>query len=164
MIAINTAIATRNGGYQGIGFAIPVNQAKWIADELSNHGKVRRAAIGIRMAELSPKNARRFKLPVNLGVLAYQVISDSAADRAGIKPLDVIVEFAGQRVRDPGDLQEEIERRPVGSTQEVKISRGGEEITLKVELAPLDDPTDVKSGKAAETKTESKESKEDASQ
>ncbi len=136
VIAINTAIATRNGGYQGIGFAIPINQAKWIADELDSHGKVRRAAIGIRTAELNPKIAGRFKLPVNLGVLAYQVISDSAADRAGIKLRDVIMEFAGERVRDPGDFQEIVERKPVGSMQQVKIYRAGKEITLEVELAP----------------------------
>ncbi len=97
VVAISTAIATRNGGYQGIGFAIPINQAKWIADELAEHGQVRRAAIGIRMAELNPKIATQFNLPTGLGVLAYQVIENSAADRAGIKPLDVIMEFAGER-------------------------------------------------------------------
>ena len=97
VIAISTAIATRNGGYQGVGFAIPIRQAKWIADELAAHGIVRRAAIGITGVELKPRIAARFKLTPNLGVLAYQVITDSAADRAGIKPLDVIVEFAGVR-------------------------------------------------------------------
>ena len=62
VIAISTAIATRNGGYKGIGFAIPINQAKWIADELSEHGVVRRAAIGLTMAKLNPDIARKFKL------------------------------------------------------------------------------------------------------
>lgn len=141
VIAISTAIATRNGGYQGIGFAIPIKQAKWIADELKDHGTVRRAAIGVSMAELNPKIANRFKLPVGLGVLVYQVITDSVADRAGIKPRDVIMEFAGERVRDPGDLQEAIERQPIGSIQDVKVSRKGEEKMFRVELAPLDDPT-----------------------
>ncbi|WP_146525515.1 S1C family serine protease [Novipirellula artificiosorum] len=140
-IAISTAIATRSGGYQGIGFAIPINQAKWIADELDHHGRVRRAAIGIVLAELNPKNAKIFKLPVGLGVVAYQVIEGSAADRAGLKPLDVILEFAGERVRKPSTLQEVVERKPVGSTQEVKIYRRGEEIVLTVELATLEDPT-----------------------
>lgn len=153
VIAISTAIATRNGGYQGVGFAIPIKQAKWIADELAAHGNVRRAAIGIRMAELNPKIAARFNLPPNLGVLAYQVISDSAADRAGIKPLDVILEFAGVRVRDPGDLQEEIERRPIGSAQDIKVLRDGEEVELTVELAPLDDTT----AKAEDDNNESKQ-------
>ncbi len=141
VIAISTAIATRNGGYQGVGFAIPIKQAKWIADDLTEHGKVRRAAIGIQMVELNPKNAARFRRPPNLGVLAYAVINGSAAERAGIKPLDVILEFAGERVRDPGDLQEAIERMPIGSVQDVKVDRKGKEVTLKVELAPLDDTT-----------------------
>lgn len=141
VVAISTAIATRNGGYQGVGFAIPVNHAKWIAEELAKHGKVRRAAIGIRMAELTPKIAAKFKLPVGLGVLAYQVIENSAADRAGIKPLDVILEFSGEPVDDPASLQSVVERKPVGSFQDVKIYRGGKEISLQVEIASLEDPT-----------------------
>jgi serine protease Do len=141
VVAISTAIATRNGGYQGIGFAIPINQAKWIAEELANHGHVRRAAIGIRMAELNAKIARKFNLPTGLGVLAYQIIENSAAQRAGIQPLDVILEFAGELVRDPGGLQQAVERQPVGSVQEVKILRKGEELIVKVELATVEDPT-----------------------
>jgi serine protease Do len=141
VIAISTAIATRNGGYQGVGFAIPINQARWIADELAAHGMVRRAAIGVRMAELNPRIATKFNLPAGMGVLAYQVIEDSAADRAGIRPLDVIMEFAGERVRDPGALQEVVERLPVGSIQEVKVYRDGKVETLAVELATVEDPT-----------------------
>ena len=140
-IAISTAIASRNGSYQGIGFAIPINQAKWIADELAQHNKVRRAAIGIRMAELNPKIAGKFKLPVGLGVLAYQITKDSAAEKAGIEPLDVILEFAGEKVSDPSSFQEIVERKPVGSIQDIKIYRKGKEIMLKVELATLEDPT-----------------------
>ena len=150
VIAISTAIATRNGGYQGIGFAIPINSAKWIADELATHGKVRRAAMGIRLAELNPKVAKKLNLPVNLGVLVYQVIDKSAAAAAGIKPLDVILEFAGERVRKPSSLQEVVERKPVGSTQTVKVFRAGEEMMLDVELATLEDPT-------VESKEEEKE-------
>jgi serine protease Do len=93
------------------------------------------------MAELNPKIAGRFDLPIRLGVLAYQVIENSAAERGGIKPLDVILEFAGERVRDPGSLQEAIERLPVGSIQKVKVFRKGEEIELEVELASVEDPT-----------------------
>jgi serine protease Do len=141
VIAISTAIATRNGGYQGIGFAIPINQAKWIAEEMVAHGKVRRAAIGISMAELKPKIARQFKLPAGLGVLAYQVIEDSAAQRAGIKPLDVITHFAGERVTKPSNLQRIVERKPIGSFQQVVLLRDGKEIKLQIEIASLEDPT-----------------------
>lgn len=141
VIAINTAIATRNGGYQGIGFAIPVNQSRWISRELAQFGQVRRAAIGIRLAELNPKVAKKLDLPVYLGVLVYQVISGSAADRAGLQNMDVVLEFAGQRVRKPGALQEAVERQPVGSTQSIKIYRNGKEVDKEIVLAPLEDPT-----------------------
>ncbi|WP_404306422.1 S1C family serine protease [Neorhodopirellula lusitana] len=146
VIAISTAIATRNGGYQGIGFAVPVNQARWIARELAQFERVRRAAMGIRLAELNPKNAKKLSLPTYLGVLVYQVIDDSAAQRAGLQNMDVILEFAGQRVRKPGALQEAVERQPVGSTQQIKIYRAGEELIKEIVLAPLEDPTAVEGG------------------
>lgn len=143
VVAISTAIATRNGGYQGIGFAIPINQAKWIADELAEHGRVRRAAIGIRLAELNKKVAMKLNLPVGAGVVVYQVIEGSAAAKAGMKPLDVITKFAGERISRANDLQEIVERLPIGSTQEVTILRTGESMKLQVQLAPIEDPTDV---------------------
>ncbi|WP_246114270.1 S1C family serine protease [Rubripirellula tenax] len=141
VVAISTAIATRNGGYQGIGFAIPINQAKWIAEELAKHGKVRRAAIGIRIAELTPKIAKKFDLPVGLGILAYQIIEGSAAERGGIQPLDVIVEIDGESINDPASLQSAVERLPVGSFQEFKVFRAGKEVTLQIEIASMEDPT-----------------------
>jgi serine protease Do len=145
VVAISTAIATRNGGYQGIGFAIPINQAKWIADELSQHGKVRRAAIGIRVADLNKKVASKFNLQVGIGVLVHQVIEGSAAAKANIKPLDVITDIAGNPVRRGTDVQEIVERLPVGSTQIFKVLRDGETVELQVQLAPIEDPTDVAS-------------------
>ncbi|TWU05748.1 S1C family serine protease [Stieleria varia] len=141
VIGINTAIATRSGFYQGVGFAVPINQAKWIADELDQHGRVRRAAIGTTLVELKPRIAEKFKLPPNLGVLVYQIIKDSVAERAGFKQLDVILEFGDQRVRDLTSLQEAIERTPIGSFEKVKIQRDGKEMILEVELAPAEDPT-----------------------
>lgn len=156
VVAISTAIATRNGGYQGIGFAIPINSAKWIADELAGYGEVRRAAIGTRNAELNPKIAAKFSLTPWMGVLVYQVIENSVAQRAGLKPLDVIVEFAGERVRDPASLQEAIERKLIGSLQELKVFRNGEEVTLNIELAAALDPT----GGATTKKTEEKNAEE----
>ena len=157
VIAISTAIATRSGFNQGIGFAIPIKQAKWIADELASHGVVRRAAIGITMAELKPKIANMFKLPVGIGVLAYEVIAGSAAEQAGIKPIDVIIEFAGERVRDPRSLREAIERQPVGTLQDIKVLRDGQEIELQVELATMENP-------AAPTSSDEEESSEEKSE
>ncbi len=141
VIAINTAIATRNGGYQGIGFAIPVNQAKWIARELAQYERVRRAAMGVRLTELNPKMAKALDMPSYHGVVVYQVIKDSVADVAGLQVADVIVEFAGERVHKMSALQQAVEQQPVGSTQELKIIRDGKEIVKQIVLAPIEDPT-----------------------
>lgn len=138
VIGVNTAIATRTGVFQGIGFAVPVDQASWIADELLEHGKVRRSRIGVRLAELNQQFSDELSLPVNSGVVAYQVSPDSAADKAGVKALDVIVEFGGQKVREPFELRRAIERRPAGSTQLMKVIREGEEISVEVELTPVE--------------------------
>ncbi len=150
VVAISTAIATRNGGYQGIGFAIPINQAHWIARELAEFQRVRRAAMGVRLAELNPKTAQKLDLPTYLGVLVYQVIKGSAADVAGLQSMDVILEFAGERVRRMSALQQVVEQQPVGSTQDVTISRGGKELTKQIILAPLEDPTALETEPSAE--------------
>ncbi len=150
VVAISTAIATRNGGYQGIGFAIPINQAHWIARELAQFQRVRRAAIGVRLAELNPKLAKKVDLPTYLGVLVYQVIKDSAAEVAGLQSMDVILECAGQRVRRMSALQQAVEQQPVGSTQDIKIQRDGKELTKQIVLAPLEDPTAVETDSPAE--------------
>ncbi|MCA9137368.1 MAG: trypsin-like peptidase domain-containing protein [Planctomycetales bacterium] len=141
VVGISTAIATRSGFYQGVGFAIPINQAHWIAQELDEHGQVRRAAIGTTLVELKPRIAKQFQLTPYSGILVYQIINGSVAEKAGIERLDVIVEFAGQRVRDSTTLQEAIERKPIGSKQPIVVQRGGKRVELMVELATVDDPT-----------------------
>lgn len=143
VIGINSAMATRGVGYIGIGFAIPINQARWIAEELAEQGRVRRAALGLRLADLNQRIASQVNLPAGLGVLVYQVIERSAAAQAGIRPLDVIIEFAGTRVRLASDLQEIVERTPIGSRQPVKVVREGRELELQVLLAPIEDPTET---------------------
>ncbi|TWU16665.1 S1C family serine protease [Allorhodopirellula heiligendammensis] len=143
VIAISTAIATRNGGYQGIGFAIPINQAHWIARELAEFQRVRRAAIGVTLADLNPKLAKKVGMPTYLGVLVAQVIKNSAAEVAGLQSMDVILEFAGQRVQRSRALQQAVEQQPVGSTQDIKIWRHGKELSKQIVLAPSDDPTAV---------------------
>lgn len=141
IIGINTAIATRTGSYQGIGFAIPSSQFEWIALELAEHGKVRRAAMGIRTADLNKRIAAQYNLPAGLGVLVHQVISGSAAAQAGLQPRDVILEFAGEPVQRASELQQMVERKPLGSLQAIKIWRRDQQLELNVRLAPREDPT-----------------------
>jgi len=139
VIGINTAIASNNGGYQGIGFAIPINRGKWVARELLEFGKVRRAYLGIRIGELTPQAARQLELSARAGVWVLATVPDGPAAAAGITNNDVIVEFAGTPVRSPGDLQDVVEQKPIGSTQEVVVIRGGKRIRSQVNVVTLPD-------------------------
>lgn len=139
VIGINTAIASNSGGYQGIGFAIPINRGKWVVSELLEFGKVRRAYLGIRIGELTAQAAKRLELSARAGVWVLATVSDSPAAEAGIENNDVIVEFAGTAVRSPGDLQDVVEQKPIGSTQEVLVIRDGKRVTLQVQMVALPD-------------------------
>ena len=141
VVGINTAIATNNGGYQGIGFAIPVNRATWVVRELLEQGRVRRAYLGIRISELTAEVAQRLKQPARSGVWVWEVISGSPAAEAGLRVDDIVVDFAGTPVRAPGDLQEAVERKPIGSRQKLTVLRQGTRLPLDVTMVALpDDP------------------------
>jgi len=137
VVGINTAIASSSGGYQGIGFAIPTDRAKWISQELLTRGTVRRAYLGIRIDELTPEAAQKLKLAPRSGVFVSDVEPDGPADEAGLKVNDVITEFAGQPVRGPRDLQDVVEQKPIDSKQVLKIMRDGASVTATVTLKEL---------------------------
>ncbi|HRX78573.1 MAG: trypsin-like peptidase domain-containing protein [Planctomycetaceae bacterium] len=139
VIGINTAIASNSGGYQGIGFAIPINRGKWVARELLEFGKVRRAYLGIRIGELTAQAAKQLELPARAGVWVLATVPGSPADEAGITSDDVIVEFAGTAVRSPGDLQDVVEQKTIGSSQEVVVMRAGERLRRQVKMVALPD-------------------------
>ncbi|MEM8680884.1 MAG: trypsin-like peptidase domain-containing protein [Planctomycetota bacterium] len=139
VIGINTAIASTSRGYQGIGFAIPSNQAKWVVRQLIEHGVVRRAYLGVNIADLTAGDAQRRGLPPMAGVLISNVKPNSPASRAGLMPDDVIVEFAGMRVRDARDLQGIVEQKAEGSSHPMKIIRDGLTSTLDVRVERLED-------------------------
>jgi serine protease Do len=139
VIGINTAIATNNGGNQGVGFAIPSNQIKWIVAELLAHGKVRRAWLGIKIGELDADAARRLKLKARSGVRVVSVFRDSPAANGGLENDDVIVKFGEVPVRSPGDLQAAVEQQPIGSARKMIVVRNGDNVTLDVTLAALPD-------------------------
>lgn len=137
VVGINTAIATNSGGYQGIGFVIPINRGKWVARELLQHGRVRRAYLGIKIGELTAQAARQLELPARAGVWVVGVVPDSPADEAGLVDDDVIVEFAGTAVRSPGDLQDVVERKAIGSRQDLVVLRKGKRIARTVTMTAL---------------------------
>jgi serine protease Do len=139
VIGINTAIASNNGAFQGVGFAIPVNLAKWVTPQLLKSGKVRRAYLGVEMDELEPKVAAKLGVPRGQGVLVKEVVPESPAAKAGLEPGDVIVAFAGRQIRGFRELQEVVERSPIGSKQKIDVVRAGEPRALQVTVTSLPD-------------------------
>ena len=132
VVGINTAIASNSGGYQGIGFAIPINHARWVLSQLHEHGEVRRSYLGVGIRTLTRQQAVDMGIPAVAGVFVTRVEPNAAAANAGLRVRDVIVEFAGTPVRDSGDLQNVVERKALGSRHQIKIFRDGTPRSLDV--------------------------------
>jgi len=138
VIGINTAIATNNGGYQGIGFAIPSNTARWVMNQLIKSGSVERAYLGVGIEPIDTDvKARKLGVQRGAGVLVDQVRPNSPAAEAGFQQDDVIVRFGDHKIHSPSELQELVERVPVNSKQQVEILRDGKLETLTVVAKPL---------------------------
>ncbi len=133
VIGINTAIATLGGGYEGIGFAVPSEHASWISSELRSFGKVRRALLGAGVAPPSPQAG--FK-PGTEGALVVNVATGSAAAKAGLKTGDLIIELAGQSIRQHGDVRQTVERLSTDMPHKLVIMRDQERMELEVQLQP----------------------------
>jgi serine protease Do len=141
VVGINTAIASNSGGYQGIGFAIPANLAKWISGQLIAKGKVERAFIGVEMKPLDRQMAAKLGVQDRKGVLVNDVVPGSPAAEAGVQDLDVITAFDDQPVQGTRSLQEIVERSAVGKPHKLTVVRDGRQLTLSVSVKPL--PTDL---------------------
>ncbi len=137
VVGINTAIASNNGSFQGIGFAIPSNQAKWVMHQLIKSGVVQRAYLGVSIEEVSGDLAQKFGVERHHGVLVAEVKPNTPAAKAGFEAGDVITEYAGKKVHSPRDLQELVERTAIDSRQDVKVLRDGKPVDLKVVVKPL---------------------------
>jgi S1-C subfamily serine protease len=150
VIGINTMIAS-NGAEQssGIGFAIPINTAKAVLSDLTRYGKVRRPSLGIVSFAIGPDLAQQMGLAADYGVLIQKVIPGGAAERAGLRggneqaylgnqPImiggDLIIAIDGQKVTDPQDVSELMDKHQAGDTVSVTIVRGRKEMTLKLIL------------------------------
>jgi serine protease Do len=132
VIGINTAISSNSGAYQGVGFAIPANLAKWVGGQLETAGKVHRAYLGVVIQPVTQSLAEQFKVKVHEGVLVTEVRSGTPAAAAGLNPGDVILDFAGKPVSSPRELQGLVESAKVGSSQTLTILRDGKRMTLNV--------------------------------
>jgi serine protease Do len=134
VVGINTAISSSSGGFQGVGFAIPVNVAKWVSSQLQKDGKVHRAYLGIGIQGMDQSLASQLNVPTSHGALVTDVQPNSPAAKAGFQPQDVIVEFAGAKINSPRNLQAIASRSPIGSAQPVVVLRDGKRVELQVTL------------------------------
>jgi serine protease Do len=132
VVGINTAIASSSGGFQGVGFAVPINQAKWVVEQLVSGGTVRRAYLGVGVDDVSGELAEQLGVQRNHGVLVGDVLPNSPAANAGIQEGDVITEYAGKHVGTRADLQQLVERTPLSGKQELKLLRNGKPMTFSV--------------------------------
>ncbi|HYL80343.1 MAG TPA: PDZ domain-containing protein, partial [Candidatus Acidoferrum sp.] len=140
VVGINTAIFSQTGGSVGIGFAIPINQAKGVLPELQAKGHVTRGWLGVSIQSMTPELARALHLDNDKGALVAQTLPDSPAAKAGLKPGDVIVEYDGHAVGKSGDLPRLVGATPVGKTAVVKVLRDGQPLTLTAQIAELAEP------------------------
>ncbi len=134
VIGMNTAIFTRSGGYMGIGFAIPINLVKAIAEQLKTKGTVERGWLGVYIQDLTPDLAKALGLKVTEGVLVTEVIPNSPAEKAGIKEKDVIVKINGKPVKTAAELRSQILLLKPGSVAELEIVRGSERKIIKATI------------------------------
>jgi len=143
VIGMNTAIFTRNGGYMGIGFAIPINMVKAVKDQLIKTGGVTRGYLGIIIQDLTPELAESFGLDDLKGILIAQVTKDSPAEKSGLKQGDVILEFGDKPVKDVGAFRNRVSLKASGSKEKITILRDGKRRILNVTIGKLHDDGSV---------------------
>jgi serine protease Do len=134
VVGINTAIMSRGGGNDGVGFAIPVSLAKGIIEQLKNEGKVTRAWLGVGIQDLTPELADYYHVKEQKGALVTQVYEGDPADKAGIKTGDIILEVEGKKISSGRDLSRSIANAPVGAQIPIIILRDDKKVTVHVEL------------------------------
>ncbi|MHB1331248.1 MAG: Do family serine endopeptidase [Sulfuriferula sp.] len=145
LIGINSAIYTRTGGSQGIGFAIPVSLVTQIMDQIIKHGSVTRGWIGVEVQDLTPELAESFKLPSTDGALIAGILKGGPADLAGIKPGDVLIDVNGKPIKDSTSLLRLVAAQTPGQLAKLKLLRRTKEIvaTVKINKRPrIEQPVD----------------------
>ncbi|TWU60627.1 putative periplasmic serine endoprotease DegP-like precursor [Rubripirellula tenax] len=130
VIGINTAISSRGGGNNGVGFAVPSNLAHWVSNQLVTSGKVQRSYLGVAIQPVSHELASQLGVRARGGVAITNVMTGTPAEKSGLKTGDVIVKFAGHAVTTPQQLQLAVEQSTVGQTSTISIVRAGKPMEL----------------------------------
>ena len=137
VVGINSQIYSRSGGYQGLAFAIPINVALDVADQIINSGEVSRGYLGVRMSEVDSDLADALGMNKPYGALINDVEEGESADNAGLVPGDVIIEFDSKEIKFSSDLPHVVGQIKPNSSAKAKVIRDGKEITLDFVLGEL---------------------------
>jgi serine protease Do len=148
LVGLNSAILTRSGGSQGIGFAVPSNLCRWVMDSLVKNGQVERGLLGVMIQNVTPDLAKAFKLDRTTGALVGDVTPGSPADKAGLKSGDVITQLNGQPIEDASQLKLRVTETASGSQVHLVVNRIGESKTFDVTLGSV---PENKAAKASES-------------
>ncbi len=143
VIGVNSAIFTRSGGNQGIGFAIPIDLAKNIISQLKESGAVTRAWLGVLIQQITPELQEGMGLETRKGALVADVVQNGPADKAGIQRGDVIIRFNGEQVDSQHELPTMVAYLPVGTEVEVVVLREGKKKTFKIKLEEMTDEAQI---------------------
>jgi len=141
IIGINTAIFTRSGGYQGIGFAIPVNMAKSVLRDLIDKGKVTRGWLGVAIQDMNASLAEQFGVAVTEGILISDIQDGSPAKEAGFERGDILIEYDNKAMGDVNQLRNIVAQTEVGKEVKVKVLRKSNETVLTVKIG--EQPSDL---------------------
>lgn len=150
LIGINTAILSRTGGYQGIGFAIPIDLANSVMESILEHGRVIRGWLGVSIQDMDPQMAEAFDLDEAKGVLIADVTDDSPAMKGGIEQGDVILVFDEQEVNNASKLQQLVATTKPGKKIKIDVLRDGKIETLKVQVGESPDSAGMDEEEAEE--------------
>jgi serine protease Do len=158
LIGINTAILSKTGGYQGIGFAVPSSMARQVMDSLVKYKKVVRGWLGVSIQEVTSDLAEEFGVEDLKGALVSGVLKGSPAEKAGIKQGDVILQYNGKIVEDTGHLRNMVSQTPIGTQVKVMLLRQKKEIDTEVAIAELPKKIADASGQAPDEAPDREES------
>lgn len=137
LIGINTAIVSSNGSNAGVGFAIPVNMVRKIAEQLKADGRVIRGYLGVNIQEITPELQKSMNLKTTDGAVVSDLQKDSPAEKAGLKPYDVITSINGMKVKNNTELRDKIAGLKPGSIAQLGIVRDGKEQTIDLQIGEM---------------------------
>jgi len=145
LVGINTAILSRSGGYQGIGFAIPINMAQTIMESIIKYGRVIRGWLGVVIQNMTPQMADVFGLKNAEGVIISDVQKDSPAEKGGIERGDVVISYNGKKVKNITKFREMVAGTKPGTKVEIVVLRDGKEKKLRVKIGEAPSKKEVAS-------------------